>query len=85
MLLYTQLAVANSQRTTYNIHERRIKMLAWLMTNIASVAAALVIAVIAGLVIAYLINNKRKGRTSCGCGCNCSCCSGGCHEENNPQ
>ena len=51
-------------------------MTGWIAENMASVAAALVLAVI----VYFLIIGKIKARKDgdCGCGCGCPGCSGSC-------
>ena len=39
------------------------------MENISTVIIAIVLAVILGLVIFFMIRNKRKGKSFCSCGC----------------
>ena len=39
------------------------------MENLSTIIIALVLAVIIGLVIFFMIRNKRQGKSSCSCGC----------------
>ncbi|MGN0534358.1 MAG: FeoB-associated Cys-rich membrane protein [Eubacterium sp.] len=53
-------------------------MLAWILENISTIIICAVLVIIVSAVIAGLIRNKKKGKSSCGCGCSgcpmsCSC------------
>lgn len=55
-------------------------MLAWLSENIATVIICAVLIAAVSAIIASMVKNKKKGKSSCGCGCsdcpvNSSCCS----------
>jgi len=56
-------------------------MLAWIAANLATILVCLVLLVIAALVIAHLIRNKKRGKTSCGCDCSGCSLHGSCHRE----
>ncbi|MGN1399554.1 MAG: FeoB-associated Cys-rich membrane protein [Erysipelotrichaceae bacterium] len=56
-------------------------MLIWLKENLATIIICAILIVIVVSIIRNLINNKKKGISSCGCGCsNCpmsDCCHSG--------
>lgn len=56
-------------------------MLAWITANLATILICFVLLVIAALVIAHLIRNKKRGKTSCGCGCAGCALHGSCHQK----
>lgn len=54
----------------------------WLIANIGTVSVGLVVLAVVALVIAAMVHNKKKGKSStCGCGCGCESCAmaGKCH------
>ncbi len=51
-----------------------IKMIEWLIGNIATIVIALAIAAVVAAVIVHLRREKKRGR-SCGCGCSCDGCT----------
>ena len=62
-------------------------MLEFIINNLGTIViSAGLLAIIAG-VVAYLIINKKKGKSSCGCGYGCSECAlkGTCHPEQTPE
>lgn len=44
-------------------------MLDWLWQNAATIIISAVLILVVALVTAYLIKNKKQGKTTCGCGC----------------
>ena len=44
-------------------------MLSWIAANLANIVIVLVLLLIVAGIIAKLIRDKKKGRSSCGCGC----------------
>jgi hypothetical protein len=52
-------------------------MIAFISANIGTIVVGLVLLVIVGAIIRNMINNKKKGKSSCGCGC--EGCSHKCH------
>ena len=44
-------------------------MLSFLAKNIGNIVVLAIIAVIIALIIAKMIRDKKKGKSSCGCGC----------------
>ena len=56
-------------------------MLAWISENMATIAICAILLGIVAAIIAGLVRNKKKGKSSCGCGCaNCPM-SGSCHPK----
>ena len=45
------------------------------MGNLSTIIIALVLAAVIGLIIFFMIRNKKKGKSSCSCGCGCEGCS----------
>ncbi len=56
-------------------------MLSWLITNLATIAVALVLAVTVGAIVARMVSNKKKGKSSCGCGCSGCAMKDACHSK----
>lgn len=56
-------------------------MLAWITANLVTILVCLVLLLIVMLVIAYLIRNKKRGKTSCGCDCAGCALHGSCHPK----
>ena len=55
-------------------------MLKWIADNWLTVVVVLIVLGAVGGVIAAMVRDKKKGRSSCGCGCaNCPM-SGSCHK-----
>lgn len=55
-------------------------MLTWIWENIATIIICIALLLIVTGIIAGMIRDKRKGKSSCGCGCaNCPM-SGSCHK-----
>lgn len=44
-------------------------MLAWILENISTIIICALLLVIVLSVVAGLIRNRKKGKSSCGCGC----------------
>lgn len=57
-------------------------MLTWLAGNIGTIIVCAVLIVIVALIVANMIRNKKKGKSSCGCGCSNCPMSGSCHSSN---
>ena len=56
-------------------------MLEWLAANLATILVSLALLGLVGAVVAYMVRNKKKGKSSCGCGCaNCPM-NGNCHHK----
>lgn len=56
-------------------------MLTWLIDNLATVIITLVLIGIVAMIIANLVKNRKKGKSSCGCGCANCAMSGVCHSS----
>ena len=54
-------------------------MLSWIAANLANIVIVLVLLLIVAGIIAKLIRDKKKGRSSCGCGCEHCAMHGECH------
>lgn len=56
-------------------------MLTWISENMATIIICAVLLLIVAAILAGLIRDKKKGRSSCGCGCaNCPM-NGSCHQK----
>lgn len=56
-------------------------MLAWISKNIATILICLVLIIITAVIIAGIVSDKKKGKSSCGCGCADCPMSGTCHNK----
>lgn len=56
-------------------------MLQFLSENIATIALTLGLCVLVGAIIAYLVHEKKAGKTSCGCGCGTCAMRDKCHKK----
>ncbi|MDE5671723.1 MAG: FeoB-associated Cys-rich membrane protein [Eubacterium sp.] len=56
-------------------------MLAFLTENLATIIIAVIVIGILAAVIAKMIKDKKKGKTSCGCGCENCAASEICHKK----
>ncbi|MDD7035756.1 MAG: FeoB-associated Cys-rich membrane protein [Firmicutes bacterium] len=56
-------------------------MFNWISENLATIIICAVLAAIVVAIIAGMIRNKKKGKSSCGCGCSSCPMSGSCHKE----
>ena len=54
-------------------------MLSWIAENLDTILICLVLAAIVGAIIAVMIRNHKRGKSSCGCGCSCCPMNGSCH------
>ena len=58
----------------------------WLIANIGTVSVGLVVLAVVALVIAAMVHNKKKGKSStCGCGCESCAMAGKCHQAKPDQ
>ena len=57
-------------------------MMEWLINNIGTISAALILAAIVLAITVKLIKDKKKGKTSCGSGCAHCAMYGSCHKNN---
>ena len=52
----------------------------WLIVNIGTILVGLVVLAVVALVIALMVREKKKGKSStCGCGCESCAMAGKCH------
>ena len=58
-------------------------MLSFLADNWGSITVLLIVAVAVVFVIAKMISDRKKGRSSCGCGCENCPSAGMCHSKTN--
>ena len=56
-------------------------MLLWLKANLATIVIGLILAAVVALIIYRLVEDRRKGRSSCGCGCSNCAMQGECHKQ----
>lgn len=56
-------------------------MLEWIISNIASIAVLLVVAVAIGAVVFKMVRDKKRGKSSCSCGCGGCPMSDSCHSK----
>ena len=56
-------------------------MLQWISANIGTILICLVLLVLVGLVVRYLIHQKKQGKSSCGCNCAHCAMHGTCHSH----
>lgn len=54
-------------------------MMTWLVNNISTIIICIVLIGVITAIVAYMVRNKRQGKTSCGCGCKNCAMSGYCH------
>ncbi|MDD6308861.1 MAG: FeoB-associated Cys-rich membrane protein [Clostridia bacterium] len=54
-------------------------MMTWLLHNISSIIICVVLIAVIASIIAYIVRNKRQGKTSCGCGCKSCALRDSCH------
>lgn len=56
-------------------------MLAWISENIATILICIALLAVVAAIVAKMVRDKKKGKSSCGCGCaNCPV-SGSCHQK----
>ncbi len=56
-------------------------MMNWLAQNIGTILITLALAGGVALICAYLIRQRKKGRSSCGCNCASCAMRGKCHSQ----
>lgn len=56
-------------------------MLTWFMENMATIVISAVMVIVVATVIAGMVRNRRKGKSSCGCGCAGCAMNGACHPK----
>ena len=58
----------------------------WLIANIGSILVGAVVVAVVALIIAMMVRNKKKGKSStCGCGCESCAMAGKCHSATPDQ
>ena len=56
-------------------------MFSWITENLGTILITLVLLVIVGAIVAPLLKNRKKGKSSCGCGCAHCAMHGQCHPQ----
>ena len=56
-------------------------MLSWIIENIATIIICAILIAVVATVIAAMIRDKKKGKSSCGCGCESCAMKGSCHSK----
>lgn len=56
-------------------------MLTWFAENLATILICLILAAIVAAIIVNMIQNHKKGKSSCGCGCSGCPMNGSCHSK----
>ena len=56
-------------------------MLSWLAANGGTIGVAVLLLLVTGSIIAGLVHNHKKGKSSCGCNCGSCPKSGSCHPK----
>lgn len=56
-------------------------MFTWIMGNMATIIISAVLLLVVAVIIAGMVRDKRKGKSSCGCGCAGCAMNGACHPE----
>ena len=56
-------------------------MFAWISENLGTIIICAVLVAVVAAIIAYMIRNNKKGKSSCGCGCAGCPMSGSCHNK----
>ena len=54
-------------------------MFVWIMENMATIVVSAVLLAIVAAVIAVMVRDRKKGKSSCGCGCAGCAMNGACH------
>lgn len=54
-------------------------MIGWLADNASTIVVGLILLVIVIGIVRHIINDKRRGKSSCGCGCSNCAMRGSCH------
>ena len=61
-------------------------LISWLIANIGTILVGMVVLAVVALVIAMMVRNKKKGKSStCGCGCSSCAMAGKCHSAKTDQ
>lgn len=56
-------------------------MLSWISQNIATSVICIVLLAIVAAIIAKLVKDRKKGKSSCGCNCAHCAMAGSCHSK----
>ena len=56
-------------------------MLAWLSGNLAAILICAALIAVVAAIVAGLIRDRKRGKSSCGCGCAGCPMSGACHPK----
>lgn len=57
-------------------------MLKIILANLGTIIIFVCLAAVITGVVVYLVNNRKKGKTSCGCGCSGCALRDTCHSKN---
>ena len=60
-------------------------MLNWLSQNLPTILVALVVLAVCTLIVVKMIQDKKKGKSSCGCGCSGCAMKELCHSQIAPR
>ena len=55
--------------------------MSFIIENLATILISLVLICIVSAIIASLVKNKKKGKSSCGCNCAHCAMAGSCHQK----
>lgn len=53
----------------------------WLINNISTIIVCVALIVVVTAIIAYMVKNKKQGKSSCGCGCKDCAMRNSCHSR----
>lgn len=56
-----------------------MNVIEWLIANGGSVAVGVVVLAVIAAIVAGMIKNRKKGKSTCGCGCASCALAGQCH------
>lgn len=56
-------------------------MLSWLAANGGTLGVMVLLLLVTGSIIAGMVRNRKKGKSSCGCHCGSCPMSGSCHSK----
>lgn len=57
-------------------------MMTWLAANFGTILVGLIILAVVAAVVRGMVNDRKKGKSSCSCGCAGCPHSGSCHPKN---
>ena len=55
--------------------------MSWLIDNIGTVIALLILAIVIALIIIKMVKDKKNGKTGCSCGCDHCAMKDNCHKR----